>query len=165
MHRTTLAFAVAGLSTIKFGHHAVQIGTLRDAMSVTAMRRDDAVPIIERTADTDCDGFLANVAMHDPEYFPGVVIGRGALLKAPDNQHATQHFALLVGRQVCRDSRHGVPLLVDGRNRAAIAVGSALPRSLLPWGARSLPVPLRAQPQRSYRLTLLPMCRGQTVVD
>jgi hypothetical protein len=104
-------------------------------MAVAAMRGNDAIAVIERTADADCDGFLTNVAMHDPEYFSGVVIGRGALLKTPDGQHPTQHLTLLVGRQVRRDACHGVPLLVDWLNLIAIEVGSALPHSLLLCGS------------------------------
>src|SRR5262245_28360466 len=106
MHRAALAFAVAGLATVQLSHHAVQIGSLRDAMTVAAMSRNDTVAAIESTANADCDRFLTNVAMHDTEYFASVVIGRGALLEAPDCQHPTQHLTLLVGRQVCRDARH-----------------------------------------------------------
>src|SRR5262245_53679978 len=107
MHRTALALAVAGLATVKFGHHAVQIGAFGDAMTVAAMGRNNAVAGIERTADAHGDCFLTNVAMHDPEYFAGVVIGRGALLEAANRQHPTQHLTLPVGRQVCRYARHG----------------------------------------------------------
>src|SRR5262245_46901475 len=120
MHRTALAFAVTGLATIKLSHHAVQLGTLRDAMTVAAMRRNDAVAAVEGTADAHCDRFLTNVAMHDPKYFASVVIGRGALLEAPDCQHPTQHLTLLVGRQVCRDARHDYHSYSIGRDLIAI---------------------------------------------
>src|SRR5262249_2104043 len=43
MHRATLAFAVAGLPAVQLRHHAVEIGTLGDAMAMASMRRDDPV--------------------------------------------------------------------------------------------------------------------------
>src|SRR5262249_36187777 len=105
----TLALAVTGLPTVEFGNHTVQIGALRDAMAVAAMGGDDTVAVLERAADADRHGFLANIAVQDPEYFAGVVIGRGALLKAPDGQHPAQHLTLLFGRQVSGDACHDVP--------------------------------------------------------
>ena len=64
-------------------------------------------PCVERAADADRDRLLADVAMHDAVDLAGEVVGRGALLEAADRQHLAQHLALLVGRQVRRQARHG----------------------------------------------------------
>src|SRR5439155_742350 len=65
VHRAALALAVAGLPTVELGHHAVEVGTLGDAMAVAAMRRDDPVAATKRAADADRDRLLADIAMHD----------------------------------------------------------------------------------------------------
>ncbi len=75
VHRTALAFAVAGLPAVKLGHHAVQVGALRDAMAVAAMRRDDPVAALERGADADRDRLLTDVAVHDAVDLAGKVVG------------------------------------------------------------------------------------------
>src|SRR5262249_28822831 len=55
MHRATLAFAVAGLPAVKLRHHAVEIGTLGDAMAMASMRRDDPVVALKGAANADRD--------------------------------------------------------------------------------------------------------------
>ena len=104
VHRAALALAIAGLPPVELGHHAVEIGTLGDAMAVAAMRRDDPVALVERGADADRDRLLADIAMHDAVDLAGEVVGRGAFLEAADRQHPAQHLALRVGRQVRRDA-------------------------------------------------------------
>src|SRR5262245_65520041 len=96
MHRATLAFAVAGLPAVQLRHHAVEIGTLGDAMAMASMRRDDPVVALKGAANADRDRLLADIAMHDAVDLPGEVVRRGALLKAPDHQHLVPHLALLV---------------------------------------------------------------------
>src|SRR5205823_8011531 len=51
VHRAAFALAVAGLPAIELGHHAVEVGTLGDAVAVAAMRRDDPVAVVERATD------------------------------------------------------------------------------------------------------------------
>src|SRR5207244_8278582 len=81
VHRAAFALAVAGLPAIELGHHAVEVGTLGDAVAVAAMRRDDPVAVVERATDADRDRLLADVAMHDAVDLAGQVVGRGALLE------------------------------------------------------------------------------------
>src|SRR5262249_5653990 len=100
MHRSALALAVAGLPTVQLGHHAVQIGALRDAMAMAAMRRDDAVGAGERAAHADRNRLLADIAMHDAVDLAADIVGRGALLEMADRQHLPQYLALLVGGEV-----------------------------------------------------------------
>src|SRR5215831_1978991 len=115
MHRATLAFAVAGLPAVQLRHHAVEIGTLGDAMAMASMRRDDPVVALKGAANADRDRLLADIAMHDAVDLPGEVVRRGALLKAPDHQHLAQHLALLVRWQIGREAHHGCPSLSEAR--------------------------------------------------
>src|SRR5262249_19928788 len=55
VHGAALAFAVAGLAPVEFGHHAVEVGPLGDAVAVAAMGRDDPVVALERVAHADRD--------------------------------------------------------------------------------------------------------------
>src|SRR5262249_33738301 len=136
VHRTALAFAVAGLPTVELGHHPVEIGALGDAVAMAAMRRDDPVALAERGAGADGDGRLADIAMHDAVDLAGEIIGRGALLEAADRQHPAQHLALLLGRQVRRKALHG---------REAHGAWS-----LRPVGAfNDAPAPAGRQPERN----------------
>src|SRR5262245_33236490 len=115
MHRATLAFAVAGLPAVQLRHHAVEIGTLGDAMAMASMRRDDPVVALKGAANADRDRLLADIAMHDRVDLPGEVVRRGALLKAPDHQHLAQHLALLVRWQIGREAHHVCPSLSEAR--------------------------------------------------
>src|SRR5690349_4678040 len=62
VHRTAFALAVARLSSVKLGHHAVEIGPLGDAVPVAAMCRDDAIVAAQSAADPDRHRLLADIA-------------------------------------------------------------------------------------------------------
>src|SRR5204862_1725233 len=100
VHGAALALAVACLPPVELGHHALEVGTLGDAVAVAPMRRDDLVAVVERRADADRYRLLADVAVNDAVNLAGVVVGRGPLLEAADGEHLAQHFPLLVGRKV-----------------------------------------------------------------
>src|SRR5262249_62256047 len=98
VHGPTLTLAIAGLAAVKLGHHALEVGTLGDAVSVPAVGRDDLVTLLERCAHPHRHRLLPDVAVHDAADRAGVVIGRGPLLEAADGLHLAQPRALLAGR-------------------------------------------------------------------
>src|SRR2546423_11277403 len=63
VHGAALALAVACLPSVELGHHALQVGTLGDAVAVAPMRRDDLVAAVESRTDAHCDCLLADVAV------------------------------------------------------------------------------------------------------
>src|SRR5438477_8996640 len=68
VHRTALALAVAGLLAEQLGEHPVNLGALREAVSVAAVRRGDVVVPPERGADADRNALLAGVQMSEPRH-------------------------------------------------------------------------------------------------
>ena len=100
MHRAALALAIAGLSAVELGHHAVEVGALGDAVAMAAMGRNDPVALAKRRTDADRDRLLAYVAVDDAVDFAGEIVGRGALLETPDRQHRPKHAQLHIRRQV-----------------------------------------------------------------
>src|SRR5262249_58515649 len=87
VHGPTLALAIAGLAAVKLGHHALEIGTLGDAVSVPAVGRDDLITLLERCTHPNRHRLLADVAVHDAVDLAGVVIGRDAVPDTSERLH------------------------------------------------------------------------------
>src|SRR5262249_46311975 len=100
VHGPTLPLAVASLAAVDLGHHALEMRTLGDAVSMPTVGRDDLVTLLKGGAYPHRHRLLADVAVHDAVDLAGMVIGRRALLETADGLHLAQHGALLVGRKV-----------------------------------------------------------------
>jgi hypothetical protein len=98
VHGAALTLAVAGLTAIELGHHALEVGTLGDAVAVAAMGRDDLVALLQGGAYTHSDCLLADVAVDNAVDLAGVIVSRCSLFETADGEHLPQHFALRVGR-------------------------------------------------------------------
>ena len=95
VHGAAFAFAVAGLSAVKFSHHPIQIGTLGEAVPVTAVGADDLVVSVQRRAHSHGDSFLTDVAVHDAVDGTRLIVVRCTLLEATDGLHRAEHLKLL----------------------------------------------------------------------
>src|SRR5580693_2008286 len=91
VHGTALALAVPGLLTQQFGEHLIGGGTLRQTMSMTAMRAGDVVGGLERFTYADRDRLFTDVQMRQTGHqCPGVeFVDLG--FKLPDRNHLPVH--------------------------------------------------------------------------
>ena len=86
-------------------------------MPVRAVRRGDDVLVLQRGADADGDGLLADRDVQEPGQLAGAEALLDLLLEAPDQEHLAEELAQdLVGDAL--SPRLG--FLLDGRHRAAI---------------------------------------------
>ena len=65
VHRAALAAAQAVLAPEDLGHHGLGIAPLGDAVAVAAMRRRDAVLVVQVQADAHAGRLLAGVQMDE----------------------------------------------------------------------------------------------------
>src|SRR5919197_1290295 len=91
VHRTALAAAVAGFPSEQLREHAADVGALREAVAVTAVRRRDPVVAAQCAADADGDGLLADVEVRQARHLRAAVELVGVLLEQPDQRHPAVH--------------------------------------------------------------------------
>ncbi|MNG92340.1 hypothetical protein D3C79_512720 [compost metagenome] len=89
MHRTALATAHAGLLAVDFGHHAVHIHALGDAVAMTAVGRGDAVAVAQVGHDPGGGGFFAGIQVDEAGDLAGGELHVQAFFEGADGAH---HF-------------------------------------------------------------------------
>jgi len=87
MHRTALAFAVARLPPVDFGHHPLHIGAFGDAVTMASVVAHNTVRFAQMSADARRNGFLPDVGVHETGDFPGVEFLDQPFLETPNGQH------------------------------------------------------------------------------
>src|SRR5581483_4802087 len=91
MHGTTFAAAVASFLTQQFGEHAVNGGSLCQAMAVPAMRAGDIVIATQGGAYSHSYRLLANVEMSQAGHFGAKIQLVHMLFKNTDFEHLLVH--------------------------------------------------------------------------
>src|SRR6516162_9033422 len=91
MHRSALAFAIPGFLPEKFGEHPVEFRSLRETMTVPAMRARDVVIGIQSLADADRYSFLSDVKMSETRHQSARIKIVRVLFEQPDHHHLPVH--------------------------------------------------------------------------
>ncbi|MNR04828.1 hypothetical protein D3C85_1208200 [compost metagenome] len=89
MHRTALATAHAGLLAVDFGHHAVHIHALGDAVAMTAVGRGDAVAVAQVGHDPGRGSLFAGIQVDEAGDLAGGELHVQAFFEGADGAH---HF-------------------------------------------------------------------------
>src|SRR6266542_1746444 len=114
MHRAAVAVRAPLLLAVELGHHLVRVRPLRERVPVCAMSRGDHVALLERAADTDGAGFLADGHVQEAGQLAGAEALLDLLLEAADEQHLAQRVEKVALRE-CRlrfHLRHGAQSMV-----------------------------------------------------
>ena len=89
----------------------------RERVPVRAVGRGEDVAVVERLADADRDGLLADRDVQEARQLPGAELLLDLLLEAPDQEHLAQEGAdtLLAERGFALDLRHGPEFIARAR--------------------------------------------------
>jgi hypothetical protein len=68
VHRSAFAAARAHRLAVDFAHHFLHIDALGDTVAVAAMRRGNAVAVVEMHHDAGTGGLFAGIKMHKARY-------------------------------------------------------------------------------------------------
>src|SRR5439155_10696303 len=90
----------------QLGEHPVDLGALREAMSVAAVRGCDVVVPPERGADADRNALLAAVQMGEPRHLRAPIQVVHLLLEQADLRHLPVHLEPRPLRDLLRRQRH-----------------------------------------------------------
>src|SRR5438067_4777740 len=116
VHRAALAAAVAGLLAEQLGEHPADLGSLREAVPVAAVRRRDPVLAPQRRAHADGDRLLTDVEMRQAGHLRAAVELVRLLLEEPDQRHPAVHLEREIGAELgARGGQaHGATRRVSG---------------------------------------------------
>jgi hypothetical protein len=89
VHGTAFAFAVAGFLSVDFGHHPPHVRALGDAVAVPAVMADNTVFNAQVTADSGCDGLLADVGVDETFDVARLEFLVRPLLEPTDRKHSS----------------------------------------------------------------------------
>ena len=87
VHRAAVAVRAAFLLAVQLGHHLVRVRALGERVAVRAMRRSDHVAVLERAADADGAGLLADRDVEEAGQVAGAEALLDLLLEAADEEH------------------------------------------------------------------------------
>ena len=87
VHRAAVAVRAAFLLAVQLGHHLVRVRALGERVAVRAMRRGDHVAVLERAADADGAGLLADRDVEEAGQVAGAEALLDLLLEAADEEH------------------------------------------------------------------------------
>ena len=110
VHRPAVAVRAAFELSVQLGHQRVRRGAPRERVPVGPVGRGDHVVLLERRADADRDGLLADRDVQEPRQLAGPEPLLDHLLEAPDQQHVAQEIAQSLVAQALflrLDFRHG----------------------------------------------------------
>ena len=107
VHRAAVAVAAALDLAVELGHDLVRVRALGDRVAVRAVGRGDHVAVLERAADADGDGLLADGDVEEPGQLAGAEALLDLLLEAPDEEHLAKEVLQALGR-------HCLPLFLEG---------------------------------------------------
>ena len=93
VHRAAVAVRTALELPVQLRHQLVRRRPLRERVSVGAMCRRDDVALLQRAADADRDGLLADGHVQEPGKLPGPEPFLDLLLESPDQQHLAEELA------------------------------------------------------------------------
>ena len=97
MHRAAEATAITGVAAQQFGHHAVEVGALGDAVAVASMVAGHVIVVAQDRADGRGDRLLADVAVRGALDQPFLEQVGGALLERANAPHRRVNFLELLG--------------------------------------------------------------------
>ena len=109
VHRAAVAVRAALELAVELGHQLVRVRPLRERVAVRAVRRGDDVAVLERAADADGDGLLADRDVEEARQLAGAEALLDLLLEAADQEHLAEEVPQRLLRQGAPllDLRHG----------------------------------------------------------
>ena len=93
VHRAAVPVRAALELPVELGHHLVRRRALRERVGVRAVRRGDHVAVLERLADADRAGLLADRDVEEARELAGAETLLDHLLETTDQEHLAQKLA------------------------------------------------------------------------
>ena len=99
MHRAAVPVRAALELAVELCHQFVRSGSFRERVPVRTVGRRDDVPLLQRAADADGDGLLADRHVQEPGELARTEAFLDLLLEAADQQHLAEEVAEVRARK------------------------------------------------------------------